>query len=697
MAGTSGSGGLRAVPDPAGVITSEPGGLMDVLGVAAVVLDAQGRIVLWSPQAEQVFGWTAEEALGREAAGLMVSEEHLGLVLALFDKVMSGGEAWAGVFPIRHKNGGSRPVEFRNVRLQNESGDYFALGLATDETTLRSLERDVALTVGLVSHSPIGLAVLDSDLTYVLVNPAMEHITGVPAEEHIGRTVPDVVPMLDTDAIEADMRQVLTSGRPLLDRIRTGRTAADPGADHTWSVSYYRLEDPSGRVIGVAISVVDISDQYRAAGEAAEARRRLAVIANASVRIGTTLDLQRTARELADVVVTDLADVAAVDVLDSVLRDDDPAHPGHGPARFRALAVASAYHMDAVGSADPTGEIASYAAHRLVTQATRTRRPILVARVQPGDLRRIARDAESAAAWEAAGLHSYLIVPLIARGQVLGVLDLARTRNPNPFTEDDVVLAGELAARAAVCIDNARWYQRQRHAAVALQRHLLPQRPPQLTGLQAAYRYQPAGTAQEAGGDWFDTIRLAGGKTALVVGDVMGHGINAAATMGQLRTVTRTLARLDLDPAEILHHLDEATLELEEIIATCVYAVYDPRLRQCRIALAGHPPPVLAPTHRPPFLLDLPSGVPLGVGGVPFTTTTVDLDPGDRLVLYTDGLVESRGQHIEERLRALLDLLTQPRIPLQDTCDRLLAALPPPDHPDDIALLVAEVARASRG
>ena len=685
------SEGLRVVTAPAGVVTSEPGGLMDVLGVAAVVLDDQGRIVLWSPQAEEIFGWTAEEALGRTAVSLIVAEEHVDLVLELFGRVMDGGEAWAGVFPIRHKDGSSRPVEFRNMRLQDERGQYFALGLATDETTLRELERDVALTVGLVSHSPIGLAVLDADLRFVLVNPVMEDITGVPAPDHIGHRVQDIIPMLDTDAIETDMRRVLASGRPVLDRIRTGRTAADPANDHTWNVSYYRLEDPSDRIIGVAVSVVDISEQYRAATEAAEARRRLAVIANASVRIGTTLDLESTARELADVVVSDLADLAAVDVLDSVLRDDDPADPGHGPAHFRALAVASAYTTDALAAADPAGEIAAYGAQRLVTQAARTRRPILVARVQPEDLRRIARDEQSAAVWERAGLHSYLIVPLIARGQVLGVLDLARTRNPHPFTEDDVVLAGELAARAAVCIDNARWYQRQRHAAVALQRHLLPQRPPQLAGLEVAYRYQPAGTAQEAGGDWFDTIPLRGGKTALVVGDVMGHGLNAAATMGQLRTVTRTLARLDLDPAEILQHLDEATHELEEIIATCVYAVYDPHRRQFRIARAGHPPPVLAGAGRPPGLLDLPTGVPLGVGGVPFRTTTVDLEPEDRLVLYTDGLVESRRQPIGDRLRALLDLLTQPRIPLQDTCDRLLAALPPPDHPDDIALLVAEV------
>ncbi|HEY3478196.1 MAG TPA: SpoIIE family protein phosphatase [Streptomyces sp.] len=681
--------------DAAGVVPSEPGGLLDVLGVAAVVLGADGRIALWSPQAEQLFGWTAEEALGTFAATLLVAEEHVGLALELFSKVMEAGSAWAGVFPIRHKDGGTRLVEFRNMRLTDEQGGLYALGLATDETTLRGVERDLALSVRLVTQSPIGLAVLDTDLHYVMANPALERINGLASGQHLGRGAREALPFLDTATIEAAMRAVLASGTPLLDQVSVGRTPADPGTDHAWSVSYYRLEDPTGRVIGVAVSVVDITEQYRAAGEAAEARRRLALIANASVRIGTTLDLERTARELADLVVTDLADLAAVDVLDSVLQTDvTTTVPTTGPAKFRALAVATAYPTDAVKAADPIGEITTYTADRPVARCIHTRRPVLLAHVKPQDLRRIARDETSAALLTAAGLHSYLVVPLIARGQVLGTLDLLRTRNPSPFTTDDVVLAGELAARAAVCIDNARWYQRQRNAALSLQRHLLPRQPPELAGLDVAYRYQPAGVVGEAGGDWFDTIQLAGGRTALVVGDVMGHGINAAATMGQLRTVTRTLARLDLAPDEILRHLDRATDELgelDETLATCVFAVYDPERAECHIALAGHPPPVLTRLGRAPRLLDLPTGAPLGVGGVPFETTCLDLRSGDRLVLYTDGLVETREEPIDDRLNALLDLLSHPRLPLEATCDRLLAALRRPDCHDDVALLVAEV------
>ncbi|WP_035844498.1 SpoIIE family protein phosphatase [Kitasatospora azatica] len=676
---------------PAGV-PSEPGGLLDMLGLAAAVLDADGRIVLWSPQAERLFGWTAEEALGRFAATLLVAEEHFELILELFAEVMTGSGAWAGVFPVLHKDGSTRPVEFRNMRLQDEHGGRYALGIAIDRDTLRGVERDLALSMGLVSQSPIGLAVLDTDLRYVLVNPALERINGLPAERHLGHTVREALPFLDVEAIESAMRHVLASGTALVDQFTVGRTGADPNTEHAWRASYYRLADHADRVIGLATSVVDVTEQHRTAAEAAAARRRLALIARASVRIGTTLDLDRTARELAEFVVPDLADIAAVDVLDSVLNGrQGVAGPASGTATFRALAVAAAYPSDAVGAADPPGEIAKYAADRLVTRCVTTGRPVLVERVEARDLPRIARDETATVLLAQAGLHSYLAVPLIARGEVLGALDLKRTHNPLPFTEDDVVLAGELAARAAVCIDNARWYQSQRHAALTLQRHLLPHQPPQPMGLEVAFRYQPAAAAGEVGGDWFDVIPVAGDRTALVVGDVMGSGINAAATMGQLRTATRTLADLDLDPAQVLQHLDHTTHGLEETIATCVYAVFDPHHAQCRIALAGHLPPALVRCGRAPALLELPTGAPLGVGGVPFEAVCLDLAPGDRLVLYTDGLVETRDQSIDVRMQALLTLLADPRLPLEATCDQLLTALRQRDGHDDVALLIAQV------
>ncbi len=549
------------------------------------------------------------------------------------------------------------------------------------------MERGLALSVRLIEQSPIGLAVLDTDLRFVTVNPTLERINGVPAADHIGRRPREVMPHLDTD-VESTIRQVLESGVPLLDQLAVGRTAADPGHEHAWSVSRYRLEDPGGRVLGVAASIVDVTEQRRAEIEAARARQRLTLLADASLRIGTTLDLEQTARELAEVCVPDLADIAAVDVLDSVLQGHT-AETHEGPAQFLPLAVTTAGPTETTPAADPPGELAVYDTDRLAAQCVNLRRPVRVPRVDGRDLPRIARCPQAIELLARAGLHSYLAVPLTARGEILGVLDLKRTRNREPFTHDDEVLAGELATRAALSIDNACWYRSQRHAALTLQRHLLPQHPPHTVGLEVASRYQPTAAAVEVGGDWFDAIPLDDDKTALVVGDVMGSGTNAAATMGQLRTATRAYADLDLAPAEVLARLDHTTTRLEETITTCAYAIYDPHRAQCRICLAGHLPPALVRPGRAPQLLDLPAGTPLGVGGNPFRTATFDMAPGDQLVLYTDGLVETRDQPIDQRLNTLLSLLDDPERPLEETCDRLLHALRHPDDHDDVALLVA--------
>ncbi|MFG2981304.1 SpoIIE family protein phosphatase [Streptomyces sp. NPDC048258] len=676
----------------------EPSGLMDLLGVAAVLLNADGRIVLWSPQAEDLYGYSAEEALGQYAAPLLVHEQHWELMSKLFAHVMGTGESWAGAFPVRHKDGSTRLVEFRNMRLLDDRGNFYALGLAADETTLRELERDVALSTRLISQSPIGLAILDTDLRYVAVNPALERMHGISVKDHLGRHYREIMTAAKFGVAEAAMREVLKTGIPMVDQSTiVGRTPGDPD-QHAWSISLYRLEDPQGRVLGVADLVVDVTDRYQAAMEAAEARRRLALIADGSARIGTTLDVEQTARELAEVVVPELADVVAVDVLNSVLDEHRPGPaPRDGPELFRALALKAAYPTEAFQAADPPGEIAAYAADRVATETVRTGQPQLIAHADDTDLARIARDSHAAGLLARAGVHSYMSVPLTARGHVLGFLGLTRARNPAPFGEDDLSLAAELAARAAVCIDNARTHQSVRNAAETLQRSLLPSHPPHLPGLQIASRYRPAQATYEIGGDWYDVFPLDRDRTALVVGDVMGSGIDAAAAMGRLRTATSAFADLNLDPDQLLQHLDKITSGLEHYIATCVYAVYDPHRAECHIANAGHLPPALVRSGKHPELLDLPTGTPLGVGGALFETTTFGLGIGDQLVLYTDGLVETRHHPIDERLETLLALLDVPDDSLEETCDRLLRELRRPDDPDDVALLICRTQPFTRG
>ncbi|MFJ5998937.1 SpoIIE family protein phosphatase [Streptomyces sp. NPDC092370] len=672
-------------PDEA---VSGPSGLMDLLGVAAVLVEADGRIDMWSPQAEELFGYTGDEAAGQYAAALLLHPEHREAGIRLFAELMVTGRGWAGSFPVRHKDGSTRIVEFRNMRLTDNLGDHYALGLATDRATVRQVEREVALSSQLVTQAPIGLSVLDTELRYVAVNGALASMHGVPEADHMGRSFREILPGAPFTTTENQMREVLRTGLPLVDKQVVGRTRADPDNDHAWAVSLYRLEDQSGHVLGIASVVVDVTDRYEAARQADRAQQRLRLMADGSARIGTTLEVERTAQELADVLVPDLADMIAVDILASVLRTGRP-DPGEGPALFRALAVKTAYTTDASEAIIAPGHLTTYHADHPAAHCLRTRKPLLLTHLDSGDLIRIAADDVAAGLLAQAGVHSDMAVPLIARGQIIGVMGLARARNPQPFDEDDLTLACELASSAALSIDNAILHQHIRSAAETLQRSLLPQPSPRRPGLQIAARYRPAQAFSEVGGDWYDIIALSDDRTALAVGDVMGSGIPAATAMGRLRTATSTLADLDLAPSRILTHLDKITEGLDPYLATCLYAVYDPRHRRLQVACAGHLPPVLVRAGQPAELLDLPTGTPLGVGSGLFETSALAMNPGDQLVLYTDGLVETRDDPIDKRLDDLLRLLSPPCRSAEETCDRLLEQLRKPADHDDVALLIA--------
>ena len=339
----------------------------------------------------------------------------------------------------------------------------------------------------------------------------------------------------------------------------------------------------------------------------------------------------------------ELADRVAVDLLDPVLQGEDPLGADPGTVRFRRVAVRDA----------ATDATVDFAVGDLITRPA-TARPVvtflrgeaLLAR-SPAEM----RQADPAAGYVQAlldrGVHTLMMVPLTARGVTLGVAGLSRAEHPGPYDEADVRLVSDLAARAAVMIDNARLYTREHDAAVTLQRSLLPRDIPQVTGLDIAYRYQPASQAAEIGGDWSDVIPLDRGHVALVVGDVTGHGIRAAAIMGQLRTTTACLARLGCPPGQIMHQLSGLVAgHGEEAGATCLYAVYDPRSRRCRLASAGHPPPALRRPGGATEFIDLPPGLLLGVRPARYPAVDRKLPPGSVLAMYTDGLIEQPGEDI---------------------------------------------------
>ncbi|MFD3943890.1 SpoIIE family protein phosphatase [Streptomyces sp. NPDC058579] len=426
-------------------------------------------------------------------------------------------------------------------------------------------------------------------------------------------------------------------------------------------------------------------------------RGRLAWLNSAGSRIGTTLDLERTAQELAEFTVPGFADGAAVDILESVLRGDEGSRwTGRGVPLMRATALCA---VDELATLEPTpvGETSarSEEAHETLLHryCLRQGRPVLVSRMGEADYLRVAPTESAAASMRAAGVHSYLAVPLIARGLLLGSADFVRGRGTPPFSTTDLALAEHLASQAAVYIDNARLYGRERERVVSLQRSLLPRATPVTPGLRVHAEYAPSTAHHGVGGDWYDVMALPGGRTALMVGDVMGHGLPAAATMGRLRAVARTLMTLDMAPERVLARLDLATRDLEdEQVATFLCAVFDPADATYTLASAGHLPPLLLDGQGAAEFVDVPVGAPLGAGVIPYDPIRLKAPDDGHLVLYSDGLVKSRRADLDhqlERLRSAARGLTPEALERGALLDRA-----PADAPrfDEAVLLAATTA-----
>ncbi|MET9515745.1 SpoIIE family protein phosphatase [Streptomyces sp. NPDC002994] len=675
----------------------DAGGWLGALQVAQVATSADGTIVRWNHTAQELLGYTPPQVVGRHIADLLHPGADSSLGRSLWETAATG-RGVMGTVTAWHRDG--HPLELEIWACPVHSGRHGAsavLVFAADAHAARRIRGSSAVWDGLFSRSPVGIAVLDTHLRFLQVNPALEAMNGLAESAHVGRRLAELLPEVNAGEMEEAMRQVLDTGEPVLDRRRTGRTPADPEHDRVWSCSYVRVEDPAGRPIGVIASLLDITEQQRAHTEAEAGRRRLALLSEASVRMGASLELERTAQELADLAVPDLADAVTVDILDTLARGDEPDVGLIGGVALRRLGKAPLTGSSITDILAPLGRTLGFPAAAPYTQALAARQPFLISRLDERAIAPAARHSTAPAQLLKAGVHSFMMVPLVARDLVLGIATFYRTRPVGPFGADDVTLAGELAARAAVSVDNARLYHREHETAVVLQRSMLPQHITPPPGIEVAHRYLPASDVNEVGGDWYDVLHLPDDKAALLIGDVMGHGIAAAAVMGRLSATVRALARLDMPATDLLHHLEATLADLAEpMLATFLYAVCDPATGHCTITRAGHPPPAAAEPDGTVHLIKTPPGAPLGVGGIDFTTTDITLPPGSILVLYTDGLIEARGRDIDERLSDLTRLLTEPQRPLDQLCDLLITRLVPASADDDIALLTARIGNAPR-
>ncbi|MBV7696663.1 SpoIIE family protein phosphatase [Streptomyces sp. TRM70350] len=649
---------------------------LDLCRAAAAVLDADGRISGWGSSAQRLLGHPPEDVLGRSAARLLATPGQRLSALCKAHKPRST------VLDLCCRDGRVLRVAVTVSPLVDQ-GAAATVVVAADLEALRGWEAQLAMLQGLATESPVGLTIFDTDKRVVWGNVSTDkELAGI--AQYIGRPAADLFPEgqfisrhhpPDEDQV---MEHVMATGEPIMGMHYRGRAPADPVREHVWSCSYHRLVDARGEPLGLFEESLDITDRYRA-------QERLSLLVRAGKRIGASLDVRRTAAELADVAVPQLADEVLVDLPPAVIEGRQPptgSAPGHNLLRMHGRTPED-FRTTPVSYPPSSPQALSLATSHLVVDAAPPE--------APGET-------------GPAASHSCLFVPLLTRDAVLGLATFRRSSNPDPFGPEEQTLAVELAERAAVGIDNARRYTSQHAAALVLQRSLLPQHLPEQSAVDVAYRYLPADSRMGVGGDWFDLIPLSGARVGLTVGDVVGHGVHAAATMGRLRATVRTLALLDLDPAELLTRLDglvaqdaepyaDDGLSDEGLGVTCLYAIYNPVSGRCVWASAGHPPPLVADASGSVALSALAPGPPLGLATLPYENVELSLSNGSIVAFFTDGVVEDRHTDIDTGIDRLAHVLTWQRSPLEELCDRALSTLPPGPQADDATLLLVRTRR----
>ncbi|MFC5719275.1 SpoIIE family protein phosphatase [Streptomyces gamaensis] len=693
----------RGTPEPA---PAQRHAVPGRVPLAVAVVDRAGLVTHWSSGARKLFGHPREEAVGRPAADLMPIAGAL--------RSLAGADHDSGRVPPF-----TEPLPGQDGRLPVPAVDDVSAdlvdGLAPGPgwpgagrarcTRPEHGPLDVLWwSYPLAGPGPERLLVLAADAERLRagsgaaagadgLTPAFAPHTDLPGGEELAERLSDVLPGMGPAAAGRIVSQILELGYPVLEISQRERVPVT----HDWGLPRHAARRRTPRPYAGAGEAAALPPEPEEAPdlEHAAVRERLEFLNEVSSGIGTSLDLERTIREVTSAAVPRFTDFAGTHLRAAVLAGEGfPDGPPDVTTVWHRVWVE---HNDEPGRWDdtvPVGEAIAFPERTPFFQCMVTGEPVLIPHISEELGNRISGQFEKRDLRPLINGRSMLVVPLKARNVVLGFMVLMRRPGREPFNDMDRTTGAELAARAGLVLDNARMYTYQENVADTLQDSMLPQLAPHMAGCDTATRYLPGTRLGRVGGDWFDCVKLPGSRTAFVVGDVMGHGLNSAAMMGQLRTAVQTMAALDLPPEQLLRNLDDLAQRLgEHYLATCVYAVYDPIRGELRIANAGHIPPVLVRAEDGRSeLLDLPTGAPIGVGGVPFETATVPVSPGDRLVLCTDGLVEVRGQDIGTGLAALCESAAHPAASMNDACDTIIRALNPRGgRKDDVALLMARL------
>ena len=583
------------------------------------------------------------------------------------------------------------------------SFDEFMAGAAVG----LSAEGAGAVLRGLVGDTGAGVVVLDRHLRVAYANAAFARMVGERAGDR-----PDESAAAEANAALGDpdlLRQVLRDGRPRTATIPSPSPSPGPGgsADGTtwWHAVYHRFDVDRGTEPGTGSEngtgpgthglvgiVVEAAAPVAPDSDLARAHARIALLDDAAQRVGTTLDPELTCQQLAEFAVPQLADAALVELVPAGFAQRG-RFASEGLRLHRAALAALPSLADALAPLEP-GKETRYAPGSAVVRCLVGDAPVLDVLDAPaaGPAPEGSTGAEGLGGYAAAGVHSVLAVPLTVRGRLVGTLSLARAGSRSAFTGHDTTVATDLARRSAVAIDNATRYARSQSTALQLQRALLAEPGNPHLSVELASRHAPSGTSTVVGGDWSEAVRLAYGRTLLVIGDVMGHGVEAAVDMSGYRSLIRYLAGTDLPPHRILRQVDTLITQADTgRPATCLLALLDPARGRCTYASAGHLPPALFTADDPAELVQLPVGPPLGTGFGGYESATRPFLPGQVLLMYTDGLVERRGEDID----ASLERLARIHLPVTGDLDRLLdtlmSDLVTEEPEDDIAVLAARI------
>lgn len=659
--------------------------LLDALPFAALATDTAGVVLTWNLAAETLYGWTRDEAIGRTIHELTVGEglrQHADEIMAL----TTSGRAWSGDFPVMTKQGVSILARVTLFPLLDDGQVVGVLGVSEDVSDLRFHQAQAAedsdrLRLAL-DASGLGAWEWDVGTGRVHWDERMEEICGF-ARGTFSGTYDAWHATIHPD----DREQVLSSVQQALalkSRNRVEHRVVRPTGEVRWIESHSQpVLGPDGSVRGTIGCVRDITDWKHAELERHRLRAQERFLFEVSERLSESLQVEQTLTIVADVAVPSVADWCIIHLRDE--RDPRLALLRHRHVRGERLLTQVTERWPATfDSEDGVGATMRDGQPRFFPVITDE---MFDAAIANGD--------ERAAVLRELGLRSVIVVPLQARGRIIGAVTFGRERS-DPFDVEQQGMLTQLAARAALAIDNALTFEREHRAALTLQHSLLPEIALQVPGLTIATRYIAGSAGAQVGGDWYDAIALPDGRIGITVGDVMGHGLASAALMGQVRAALRGVAATGGAPGDVLATLDSVvgTLSTTQLV-TCVYGILDPRTSELTFSSAGHPPPLLVrPGGASADYLDVDPGVPLGVSAADgtFPCTTITLERGATLVLFTDGLIESRERSLQAGLDALRALAPNVDENLERLSDRLIAGM----HAgvtadDDTALLVVRV------